>query len=71
MVNSRTRMSPALGLGSSRHFVWIWKNSWGRRLYESIWARARSVAASSWVIARTMSRSFRSVNRLISLSMLQ
>ena len=30
MVNSRRRSSPALGRGSSRNFVWIWKSSSGK-----------------------------------------
>ena len=29
MVNSRVRISPALGRGSSRSLVWNWYHSWG------------------------------------------
>jgi hypothetical protein len=59
MTNSRTRISPARGRGSSRSFVWKWKSICGRSRYDWI-SRAWKVIVSSWVIGSTNSRPFRS-----------
>ena len=66
MTNSRVRSTPERGRASSRSFVWIWYQICGRSRYDRISRAASHAMTSSWVMARHMSRSFRSLSRNIS-----
>ena len=62
-MNSRTRSMPLFGRGSSRSFVWIWYQLWGRSRYERISRAACQVTISSWVMPSTILRPPRSSRR--------
>ena len=61
MMNSRIRISPPRGRGSSRCFVWKWYQSCGSCLYDCS-SSACCVTVSSWLSGRTKSRPFRSLS---------
>ena len=63
MMNSRTRVSPPRGRGSSRNFVWNWNTRCGSSRYDCAVLRKMSVTASSCVGASTIGRSRRSCKR--------
>ena len=65
MVNSRVRMRPAFGRGSSRSFVWNWYHVWGSSRYE--FSSVASVdTTSSCVMPRARAAPLRSLSRNIS-----
>jgi hypothetical protein len=55
MMNSRTRMSPLRGRGSSRSFVWKWYSTCGSCRYDWI-SVAWNANVSSWLIGRMNGR---------------
>ena len=69
MVNSRVRISPARGRGSSRNFVWNWYQACGSCLCEFS-SVARTAKISSCVMASASRAPFRSVSRNISSPMI-